>query len=104
MDKIFISLFEYGKNRAANTWIWGWRRYQMLVNHALALSVNELRFIFEYGDRFYAFQGLRSYKNKYVTKWSAKYTAYRKTDFASRCDDLGDDDCQPKHLKKGQQT
>ena len=34
--------------------------------------------IYEYGYHFYGFRGLRLYKNKYVTKWHSKYTAYRK--------------------------
>ena len=43
MDKIFISLFEYGKEQGYEYFDMGMAPYQMLVNHALALSVNELR-------------------------------------------------------------
>ena len=38
-------------------------------------------FIYEYGNRLYAFQGLRNYKNKYATSWHPKYIAYQKKSY-----------------------
>nr|WP_035179348.1 bifunctional lysylphosphatidylglycerol flippase/synthetase MprF [Lentilactobacillus farraginis] len=32
--------------------------------------------IYEYGYKLYSFEGLRSYKNKYVDEWEPKYIAY----------------------------
>ena len=34
--------------------------------------------IYEYGYRFYGFQGLKKYKDKYVTEWHPKYISFRK--------------------------
>lgn len=34
--------------------------------------------IYRYGTKFYGFQGLRKYKEKYVTNWIPKYVAFRK--------------------------
>ncbi|MFT8547977.1 bifunctional lysylphosphatidylglycerol flippase/synthetase MprF [Liquorilactobacillus satsumensis] len=79
MDKIFISLFEYGKEN-------GYEYFNMGMAPLSNVGRSEYSFIeeraahliYEYGYHFYGFQGLRSYKNKYVTKWHSKYTAYRK--------------------------
>ncbi|AUJ33154.1 bifunctional lysylphosphatidylglycerol flippase/synthetase MprF [Liquorilactobacillus nagelii] len=79
MDMIFIKLFEYGQAQGyhyfnlgmaplANV---GYSKYSFLEEKAAHL-------LYEYGSHFYGFQGLRSYKNKYVTDWRPKYTAYRR--------------------------
>lgn len=79
MDKIFISLFEYGKEQGYEYFDMGMAPLSNVGESRFSfIGERVARIIFEYGDRFYAFQGLRSYKNKYVTKWSSKYTAYRK--------------------------
>lgn len=35
-------------------------------------------FLYEYGNRFYSFKGLRSYKEKYANHWTPRYTVYSK--------------------------
>ncbi|MSE05268.1 DUF2156 domain-containing protein, partial [Lactobacillus salivarius] len=79
MDKIFITLFEYGKEN-------GYERFDMgmapLANVGTSqysfIEERAAHFIYEYGYSFYGFQGLRDYKDKYVSYWLPKYTAYRK--------------------------
>ncbi|WP_057896815.1 bifunctional lysylphosphatidylglycerol flippase/synthetase MprF [Liquorilactobacillus oeni] len=79
MDKIFISLFEYGQKN-------GYEFFNMGMAPLSNVGRSEYSFIeeraahliYEYGYHFYGFRGLRSYKNKYVTEWHSKYTAYRK--------------------------
>ncbi|KRL38919.1 bifunctional lysylphosphatidylglycerol flippase/synthetase MprF [Liquorilactobacillus uvarum] len=79
MDKVFISLFEYGQKE-------GYEYFNMGMAPLSNVGRSEYSFIeeraahliYEYGYHFYGFQGLRSYKNKYVTEWHSKYTAYRK--------------------------
>ena len=79
MDKIFITLFEYGKEN-------GYERLDMgmapLANVGTSqysfIEERAAHFIYEYGYSFYGFQGLRDYKDKYVSYWLPKYTAYRK--------------------------
>ena len=89
------------KNRAMNTLIWGWTPLSNVGESRFSfIGERVARFIFEYGDRFYAFQGLRSYKNKYVTKWSAKYTAYRKRTSLVDAMILVTMTVNQKHLKK----
>lgn len=79
MDKIFISLFEYGKEHGYEYFDMGMAPLSNVGESRFSfIGERVARYIYEYGDRFYAFQGLRSYKNKYVTKWNSKYTAYRK--------------------------
>lgn len=35
-------------------------------------------FLYQYGNRFYSFKGLRTYKEKYANHWKPRYTAYPK--------------------------
>ena len=79
MDILFIKLFEYGQQN-------GYQRFDMGMAPLANVGNSEFSFleekiahlIYEYGYRFYSFQGLRSFKNKYVTQWYPKYIAYRK--------------------------
>src|SRR5699024_10507470 len=65
MDKIFITLFEYGKEN-------GYERFDMGMAPLANVGTSQYRY------SFYGFQGLRDYKDKYVSYWLPKYTAYRK--------------------------
>ena len=79
MDEVFIHLFELAKAR-------GFKYFNMGMAPLANVGTSSYSFIeekiahlvYEYGYRFYGFQGLRSYKNKYVTEWVPKYVAYRK--------------------------
>ncbi|WP_404650034.1 bifunctional lysylphosphatidylglycerol flippase/synthetase MprF [Lacticaseibacillus paracasei] len=79
MDEVFIHLFELAKDR-------GFKYFNMGMAPLANVGTSSYSFIeekiahlvYEYGYRFYGFQGLRSYKNKYVTEWVPKYAAYRK--------------------------
>lgn len=79
MDEVFIHLFELAKDR-------GFKYFNMGMAPLANVGTSSYSFIeekiahlvYEYGYRFYGFQGLRSYKNKYVTEWVPKYVAYRK--------------------------
>ena len=79
MDEVFIHLFELAKDR-------GFKYFNMGMAPLANVGTSSYSFIeekiahlvYEYGYRFYGFQELRSYKNKYVTEWVPKYVAYRK--------------------------
>jgi phosphatidylglycerol lysyltransferase len=79
MDAVFINLFQQaladGQTRfdlgmapLSNVGLSGYAFFEERLAHL----------VYEYGYRFYGFQGLRSYKEKYVTTWSPRYVAYRK--------------------------
>ncbi|WP_422664723.1 bifunctional lysylphosphatidylglycerol flippase/synthetase MprF [Apilactobacillus bombintestini] len=79
MDGIFINLFNYVKDE-------GYKFFNLGM--APLSNVGESRYsfldekicnlIYKYGTAFYSFQGLRSYKEKYVSKWAPKYISYRR--------------------------
>ena len=46
------------------------------VSIAADLHVNIGSFVYKRGDRFYNFEGLRSYKDKFKPEWRPKYLAF----------------------------
>ncbi|POH13715.1 hypothetical protein BGL41_02995 [Fructilactobacillus sanfranciscensis] len=79
MDGIFINLFNYSKEEGYRWFNLGMAPLANVGNSRFSF-INEkiAHLIYEYGDAFYSFQGLRSYKQKYVDKWESKYFVYRK--------------------------
>lgn len=79
MDEIFINLFQ--EKQAA-----GYEYFNLGMAPLANVGTSEFSFIeerlahliYEYGYHFYGFQGLRTYKQKYTTKWLPKYIAYQK--------------------------
>ncbi|MBW1605992.1 bifunctional lysylphosphatidylglycerol flippase/synthetase MprF [Lactobacillus sp. Sy-1] len=79
MDGIFINLFQYSLEN----------KYQYFnLGMAPLSNVGRSRFsfidekianlVYKYGQSFYSFQGLRSYKEKYVNVWVPRYIVYRR--------------------------
>lgn len=77
MDLLFISLMERAK---AEGFLWfnlGMAPLSGLPDHRLAnLWSRFATLVFRYGDRFYNFAGLRSFKNKFKPEWRPRYLAY----------------------------
>ena len=79
MDTVFVHLFEQARDD-------GYAYFNMGMAPLSGVGVSRYSFIqekiahliYEYGYQLYGFQGLRSYKEKYVTDWEPKYIAYRK--------------------------
>ena len=79
MDTVFVHLFEQARDD-------GYQYFNMGMAPLAGVGVSRYSFIqekiahliYEYGYQLYGFQGLRSYKEKYVTDWEPKYIAYRK--------------------------
>jgi len=79
MDTVFVHLFEDAREQ-------GYKAFNMGMAPLAGVGVSRYSFIqekiahliYEYGYQLYGFQGLRSYKEKYVTDWAPKYIAYRK--------------------------
>lgn len=79
MDMIFISLFQYGQEHDYQRFNMGMAPLSNVGESKFSfLEEKAAHFIYEYGYKLYGFQGLRAYKNKYVTQWRPKYTSYRK--------------------------
>ncbi|MYV05556.1 bifunctional lysylphosphatidylglycerol flippase/synthetase MprF [Furfurilactobacillus milii] len=79
MDVMFIHLLQHNAES-------GFEDFNMGMAPLSNVGVSRFSFIeeriahliYEYGYRFYGFQGLRNYKEKYVTSWHGKYIAYRR--------------------------
>ena len=79
MDTVFVHLFEDARDQ-------GYAYFNMGMAPLAGVGISRYSFIqekiahliYEYGYQLYGFQGLRSYKEKYVTDWAPKYIAYRK--------------------------
>lgn len=79
MDGLFVYLFLTCREQ-------GYTSFNLGMAPLANVGVSEFSFIeervahliYEYGSNFYSFQGLRAYKEKYVSVWQPKYLAYRR--------------------------
>lgn len=79
MDGLFVYLFQTCQQQ-------GYTSFNLGMAPLANVGVSEFSFIeerlahliYQYGSTFYSFQGLRAYKEKYVTEWQPKYLAYRR--------------------------
>lgn len=79
MDAVFINLFQQALADGKTQFDLGMAPLSNVGLSDYAFIEERLaHLVYEYGYRFYGFQGLRSYKEKYVTTWSPRYVAYRK--------------------------
>lgn len=79
MDGIFINLFQRAQEDGFQYFNMGMAPLANVGTSRYSFMEEKMaHLVYEYGYRFYGFQGLRSYKNKYVTTWKPKYLAYRK--------------------------
>ncbi|WP_461225742.1 bifunctional lysylphosphatidylglycerol flippase/synthetase MprF [Lacticaseibacillus suihuaensis] len=79
MDALFVNLFERAKTAGYTQFNMGMAPLSNVGTSDFAFLEEKMaHLVYEYGYRFYGFQGLRSYKEKYVTTWTPKYVAYRK--------------------------
>ena len=78
MDFLFVSMFLYGKER-------GYRRFNLGMAPLAsvgALAGAHLRerlanLLFQHGEHWYNFQGLRQFKEKFEPDWVPRYLAYQ---------------------------
>lgn len=79
MDKIFISMYQYGQENGYTYFDLGMAPLSNVGEYQFSfLEEKVAHFIYEYGYHLYGFQGLRHYKDKYASIWSSRYIAYRK--------------------------
>jgi phosphatidylglycerol lysyltransferase len=76
MEYLFISLMLWGKEQGYHWFNLGMAPFSGLENRALAPLWNRLgAFVFQHGEHFYNFPGLRQYKEKFDPHWRPKYLA-----------------------------
>ncbi|MEJ2728918.1 MAG: bifunctional lysylphosphatidylglycerol flippase/synthetase MprF [Deltaproteobacteria bacterium] len=76
MEYLFIQIMLWGKQQGYNWFNLGMAPLAGLEDRALAPLWNRLgAFVFQHGENFYNFQGLRQYKEKFIPEWRPKYLA-----------------------------
>ncbi|PWF99381.1 bifunctional lysylphosphatidylglycerol flippase/synthetase MprF [Levilactobacillus bambusae] len=79
MDGLFVKLFEYCRDQGYQYFDLGMSPLANVGDSRFSFLPEKMaHLLYEYGYKLYSFQGLRAYKEKYVTKWVSKYTAFRK--------------------------
>lgn len=79
MDKIFVSMFQYGQEHGYEYFDLGMAPLSNVGSSQYSFIEEKVaHFIYEYGYHLYGFQGLRHYKDKYASSWFPKYTVFRK--------------------------
>lgn len=77
MDQVFINLLYQAQKEGYHYFNMGMAPLSNVGVYKRAfLGERIAHLIYQYGYKFYSFEGLRSYKNKYVTKWVPRYIAY----------------------------
>jgi phosphatidylglycerol lysyltransferase len=76
MDYLFVEIMLWGKQQGFTWFDMGMAPLAGLEGRALAPLWNRLgAFVFQHGEHFYNFQGLRFYKEKFDPIWEPKYLA-----------------------------
>lgn len=79
MDGIFINLFNHVKDQGYKSFNLGMAPLSNVGESKYSFIDEKIsNLIYKYGTAFYSFQGLRSYKEKYVQEWAPKYISYRR--------------------------
>ncbi|GLK80219.1 bifunctional lysylphosphatidylglycerol flippase/synthetase MprF [Methylopila turkensis] len=76
MDALFVRLMLRAKADGYRWFNLGMAPLSGLVDHPLGPTWNRVgAFLFRYGDNFYNFEGLRTYKSKFSPVWEPRYLA-----------------------------
>jgi phosphatidylglycerol lysyltransferase len=79
MDFLFISMFEHYKKRGYNSFNIGLIVLSGLSENLQSKSGHRekvLKYLYNHLQRFYNFQGLRAYKEKFQPRWEPRYLIY----------------------------
>jgi phosphatidylglycerol lysyltransferase len=77
MDLLLIGLLAQAKSEGYRWFNLGMAPLSGLPRHRLASLWSRIgSFVYKRGDRFYNFEGLRSYKDKFKPEWRPKYLAF----------------------------
>lgn len=76
MDALFVRLMLRAKSEGYRWFNLGMAPLSGLADHPLGPTWNRIgAFLFRYGDNFYNFEGLRTYKSKFHPTWEPRYLA-----------------------------
>ena len=76
MDYLFVQLFLWGREQGYAWFNMGVAPLSGFEQHRLSPAWNKISsFLFNYGESFYNFQGLRQYKEKFSPVWKPKFIA-----------------------------
>jgi phosphatidylglycerol lysyltransferase len=76
MDALFVRLMLWAKGEGYRWFNLGMAPLSGLVDHPLGPTWSRVgAFLFRYGDNFYNFEGLRTYKSKFSPVWEPRYLA-----------------------------
>jgi len=77
MDFLFAKVMQWAKERGYETFSLGMAPLSAVGDNPYA-RINErlAALAFQYGGRFYNYQGLRRYKEKFEPEWTGSYLAY----------------------------
>ncbi len=77
MDGILINLYETSHDKGYKYFDLGMSPFSNVGTSRFSFTQERIvHLIYQYGYKLYSFEGLRSYKDKYVDKWESKYIAY----------------------------
>ena len=77
MAALFVHLMLWGQQQAYQWFNLGMAPLSGLEESPLAPLWNRIAsFLFEHGEAFYNFQGLRAYKEKFHPAWAPRYLVY----------------------------
>jgi phosphatidylglycerol lysyltransferase len=79
MDFMFVNLIEWSKNKQFSQFNVGMTPLANVGQSKFSFTSEKIASqIYKYGQFLYHFQGLRSFKEKYVNEWTPKFLAYHK--------------------------
>ncbi len=77
MDGILINLYQDAHEKGYQYFDLGMSPFSNVGTSRFSFTQERIvHLIYQYGYRLYSFEGLRSYKDKYVDNWESKYIAY----------------------------
>ncbi|MDH5104927.1 bifunctional lysylphosphatidylglycerol flippase/synthetase MprF [Lentilactobacillus diolivorans] len=77
MDGILINLYDHSRQQGYTYFDLGMSPLSNVGTSRFSFTQERIvHLIYQYGYKIYRFEGLRSYKNKYVDRWEPKYIAY----------------------------
>lgn len=79
MDYMFANIFEYAKESGYEYFNLGLAPLADVGRTKHAFFREKVAYqMFNFGDYFYSFKGLKRFKDKYASKWEERYLAYKK--------------------------